>query len=410
MRASRVRGLIVNICVAAASLAVTYLFIEFVVFPRVLPHVPLGRQIDLHEGIRALAQSSKSGTLPRDYVAITGDSYAQGVGDWVRTADQGRNPPYNVTHILYERTGRDAITFGASGAGSLRGIVAEPVTQYEFMKATGRFRIDEPDVMVVYFYEGNDLDDNVRDVAARYHGPGCRPGEPFDERAFAAFIDRTIVDEDPLYRQAVTFRWYDNMFVANFIYRTALRTVKYAINGKEAYVPPLPEWHEGPTNRVVVGGEAVAIPEGLQGPALELTEDEIELGVDVFEQALIYLRGRFADSRIAVLYVPSPLSSYELASSEVTCQTYHGRGDRYPASLVRERSDEIASRVRDVAARAGCPFADARPTIRRAAAERFVHGPLDWRHLNRYGFETLADTVLGLVEECRPTASEEQTR
>ncbi len=410
MSTSKLKGLLANICVAVVSTAIVYVVIEFAILPPMLPHVPIGRQIDIHDGIRALTQSSKSGTLPQGYVALVGDSYAQGAGDWLLSNDQRRNQPYNVTHLIYEREGRDAITFGASGAGSLRGLVAEPVSQYEFMKATRRFRIDEPDVTVVYFYEGNDLDDNVRDVEARYDGPGCRPGEPFDAAAFDEFIEDTIVGKDPLYLQARAFRWYDNVFVADFIYRTIKRTVKYKLYGREKYEAAIPAWKEGPNNRAVVEGDVVTIPEHLQGPALELGSDEIELGVEVFERALLYLRDRFADSRLCVVYVPSPLSCYEPGSPTVSCQTYHGRDDVYPSSLVWQRSDEIEGMIEGAARRAGCPFADARPTLRREAELGFVHGPLDWRHLNKRGMETLANTVMALVDSCEAAKSQENIR
>lgn len=399
MRRRRSGELAANLCVALASMSLAYLAIELLVFPSVLPRVPLDRQIDIHEGIRALTQSSKSGTLPVDYVAIVGDSYAQGAGDWFLAVDKRKNPSYNVTHLIHEWTGRDAITFGASGAGSLRGIVAEPVSQLEFMRATGRFRVESPDVFVVYFYEGNDLDDNIEDVAARYGAAGGSQEPSLDAVSFASFIDDTVVRGDPLCLQASEFRWYDNMFVADFAYRTVRRMVRYAINGREAYEPPPPEWHWGSINRALVGGKEVGIPDALQGPAMELSEDEIDLGVDVFEQALLYLGRRFPDSDMCVMYVPSPLSSYELVSPTVSCQTYHGRGAVYPSSFVRERSDEIAARIREVAARAGVPFADAREAVLQVSSEQFVHGPLDWRHMNRKGMETLAGTVLVLTEE-----------
>ncbi len=398
MSASWHRSHLVNVCVAVASTAVAYLVMEFAVLPAVLPHVPLDRQIDIHAGIRALTQSSKSGTLPHDYVALVGDSYAQGSGDWFRSVDHGRNPPYNVTHLIYEREGRDSITFGASGAGSLRGLVTEPLSQYEFMKATGRFRIGQPDVTVVYFYEGNDLDNNVLDLETRYDGPWRSPGRAPDPVAFGAFMRDKVLGEDSLFGQAEAFRWYDNAFVADFIYRTIKRSARYWLRGREAYEFPLPVLRDGPNNRAVVGGAVVAIPEELQGPALELNGDEIGLGVDVFERALVFLRDWFADSRVCVVYIPSPLSCYEPGSPTVSCQSYHDRESVHPSSLVWERSDEIAGMVREVAERAGCPFADARPALRREAAREFIHGPLDWRHFNRNGLETLATTVIALVD------------
>ena len=56
--------------------AATLLALEFAVFPLVLPRLPLNVQPFLPEEVAVLAQSSKAGTIPQDYVALTGDSYA----------------------------------------------------------------------------------------------------------------------------------------------------------------------------------------------------------------------------------------------------------------------------------------------------------------------------------------------
>ena len=169
---------------------------------------------------------------------------------------------------------------------------------------------------------------------------------------------------------------------------------RVALRGEEAYAPPPPEWHAGPVNSALVGGKVVDIPDVLQGPALELTDGEIELASQVFGYSLEFLRERFPDSDVGVVYLPSPLSSYRLASDTVSTQTYHGRDEVYPASLVAERSDAIARRIRELTESQGCAFVDAREHLRRESAETLIHGPKDWKHYNRTGLEALTDAVL----------------
>jgi len=398
MRKNRARALAINLLLALLSTSIVYLAIEMLVFPRILPLIPLNRHGDLHEGIRMLAQSSKESTVPRDYIAIVGDSYAQGKGEWLLEVDHRRNPAYNITHLLSERLGRDVVTFGASGAGSLRGLVAEPSSQYEFINASFHFSLDVPDIFIVLFYEGNDLNDNLHDLELRYDGDH-EPGVPLDPNAFGRFVEDTVALADPLYVKARGFRWHDNLFLADFAYRTTRRVAKVAIRGEEAYAPAPLEWHPGPVNTAVVGGEIVDIPDVLQGPALELTDDEVDLAVEVFGYALRHLREYFPDSAVGVVYLPSPLSSYELASESVSCQTYHGREGFYPTELVIERSDGIAGRIEEATERQGCAFVDARPHMRRASATQLVHGPRDWKHYNRAGLDALAEAITELLRE-----------
>lgn len=255
-----------------------------------------------------------------------------------------------------------------------------------------------PDIFIVFFYEGNDLNDNLHDLELRYDGDH-EPGVPLDPNAFGRFVKDTIVVADPLYVEARGFRWHDNLFLAEFAYRTARRVAKVAIHGEEAYAPPPPEWHPGPVNTAVVGGEIVDIPDVFQGPALELTDDEIDLAVEVFGHALRHLREYFPDSAVGVVYLPSPLSSYELASRSVSCQTYHGREGLYPTELAVERSDSIAGRIEEATEQQGCAFVDARQHMRRASATQLVHGPRDWKHYNRAGLDALADAITELLRE-----------
>jgi hypothetical protein len=379
--------------------AIAYLVLEFAVFGRVLPHLPLKYHGDLHEGIRVLAQSSKRSTIPHDYIALVGDSYAQGGGDWLMSADASRNRPFHAAHVVHERTGRDVVSFGASGAGSIRSLISEPVSQCAFISASRRFHLEPPACFVVYFYEGNDLNDNLIDLETRYV-PRYGPIQALDAGTFGRFVDDVVLGEDPLLAEAGDLRWTDELFLFDLLRSTARGIARRVVRGDEAEEERPPEWHEGTTNWASVGGRRVNIPDGLQGPALELTEDETALTVQVFERALIRLHSAFPESEIRVLYVPSPLASYEVVSPMVSCQTYHGRAAVYPSGLVETRNRSLAGAIRGIAGRSGFPFVDATGFMREQSAKRLVHGPLDWKHFNRVGYETLSEAILCLLQQC----------
>jgi len=95
---------------------------------------------------------------------------------------------------------------------------------------------------------------------------------------------------------------------------------------------------------------------------------------------------------LVLVYLPSVLSVYALAS-DASAQTVDRRPAVHPAAAVTQRSDVIAGRVARIAQARGVGFVDTRPRLRAAAAEAPVHGPRDWRHFNRRGYEALADAV-----------------
>ena len=149
-----------------------------------------------------------------------------------------------------------------------------------------------------------------------------------------------------------------------------------------------------PTNRALIAGREAALPESLQSPALELTAPEMRRAAYVFEQSLRFLADYFPQTRVYAVYVPSPLSCYELASPTVSIERYHGRAPVYDSKSVSRHSDHIAKLIGWACARAQVPFIDARPAMRAEARRRLIHGPRDWFHPNAIGYAALGKAIL----------------
>jgi hypothetical protein len=60
-----------------------YVTLEYALFRVALPYLPVDVRMHLPDIVDVLAQNSKAGYLPHDYVALLGDSYAEGLGDWL---------------------------------------------------------------------------------------------------------------------------------------------------------------------------------------------------------------------------------------------------------------------------------------------------------------------------------------
>ena len=132
-----------------------------------------------------------------------------------------------------------------------------------------------------------------------------------------------------------------------------------------------------------------------------MTEEEIELGVYVFEQSLRFLIERFPHSKIGVIYIPSPMASYRLLSPEVR----HISGMRgaklkiYPVKIVAQRSQLIFQFTKEISQKYGVRFLDLRPLIREATEREVIHGPIDWFHFNKKGYEVLAQGAIQLIAQ-----------
>jgi hypothetical protein len=221
-----------------------------------------------------------------------------------------------------------------------------------------------------------------------------------DAAEFKKFIENNVMEADPTYRRAMDAGWGTNLFATRFLFDLVKWTIQTRVlHAQVDPVEPDPPTTRTRINLVVTGGREVDIPDGLQSPALELSEDEIRIAMFTFQSALKYLKEALPETRILVVYLPSPLASYEISSATVSVQTYEGRSPLYPSSKVGQRSDEICGRAADAAAELGVQFLDSRPFVRQTASRVFVHGPQDWKHFNRNGYEALARAVLAGLSE-----------
>src|SRR3954451_20719015 len=79
-----------NALLLIVSVGVTYLVTSFVIFRFLLPHLSLNLHPHFPDIAELFSQTSKAGTEPRDYIALLGDSYAEGQGDGLLAAGGDR--------------------------------------------------------------------------------------------------------------------------------------------------------------------------------------------------------------------------------------------------------------------------------------------------------------------------------
>lgn len=380
-----------------ASTGLAYLAAEAAFSGIGLRYVPLRLQGELPEEIRVFAQSSKAGVVPRNPVLLLGDSYAQGYGDWLLEANPNGNGAFHSGHVIQALTGRDVVTLGVSGAGSPEGMAAFPGVAYKHAAQAWYLRLPKPEIAVVYFYEGNDLNNNLSFLEHRLASPDAAGLVEQIDRAIAAYPSALFVEPGRM----------SHFPLLRFLLRLAQQ-----IYAETSGTAPAPE-PEDPTitaqadspNAVEIAGKAVELPGHLQSPALELTRGELERGTLVYDRSLAFLQKLLPGTKVLVVYVPSPLSSYRLKAAEVSTQQYvAGAATHYPSVRVFEYSNAICGLIRSATIGHGAGFLDLRPAIRAASAGGFVHGPRDFKHFNRRGMEVLGQAVAARID--RPMLDE----
>lgn len=376
----RLRSFLLNSALIVVSLVGAYLVLEFAFFRLYLPTMPLGLRPQLPAAADILTQNSKAAFVPRDYVALLGDSYAEGVGDWLWQTEGNRAKPFHSANVIHDLTGRDVVSFGKGGAGSAEGIVERPAKAFLSSDCYLFPTIEPPRQIFIYYYEGNDVEDNLHfedKVRDRYG------------RVDAETIDRYLTEE-----YAARHPLDCHLELADMASRMVKFLYEYYVSGVEPFTCSA---ITGPAdfNRLVVGGRTVTAPV-LQGPALVLSDDYIRPAMLVLDRSLNWLRQRFAGVPITVVYVPAPLSLYHFAGQDVSYCIVPVR--RAAATKVARNSDFISGLVQKTAAGQNLDFIDARPPLRALAANTVIHGPKDWDHLNEAGYRALGAFVAAHVK------------
>lgn len=380
-----------NAALLLASIAVFYLVGEFLFFRFALPHLSMNLRPHLPDRADFFLQNSKAGYVPRDYIALVGDSYAQGMGDWLLSVGGKNDKPYHSGNVIHDLVGRDVATFGRAAAGSAEALVLRTTRILGDSDCYLFPPIEQPRRFFIYFYEGNDIDENNR-LYQRMAKAGYS-GRPDD-------VDGFIARE---YGAASPWRCHGNF--GDMIFRMA----RFVVRERFA-APPVIDQPAG-INTVTIAGKPVPTPE-LEVPSVNLDARQTADGMAVYERSLAWFRTRFPDTPTTVVYIPSAGATYRHANAQVIAKNVYqpeesrrtGKhvmidGSAFDVAQVYARSQALCEMVRAATLKEGVSFIDARPAFRAAAAQAPLHGPRDWHHPNEAGYRVLGALVAAHVDD-----------
>ena len=91
-----------------------------------------------------------------------------------------------------------------------------------------------------------------------------------------------------------------------------------------------------------------------------------------------------------IVFIPSPLSSYEMVSPNVAYRGYMSFPGFLDTAIVESRHRETCKAIQTVASNHNVPFVNTTKSLREAASKELIHGPLDWDHFNKRGYQILS--------------------
>ena len=394
------------------ALGVTVLLFSYVAaewaFPRVFTQIfPMGMatKFDEFDGVWPLLQSSKRGFYPQDYIAVAGDSYAMGMGDAMYEGwPNPRQPRFSSAPTLQDLTGRDVITFGQPGSGSIRGAISNPIGALHYLRKVVDKDFPAPRWVLLYFYEGNDLTENWMYYEKTFL-PDHSAADYDNPLVFDQYIRDVALGRQHLYLAGEAATWKHHLFLYRFAYRVFSENFlgkkfykkKYPNEFGLIYVPQsrwVPRVVPEPINHAMIKGENIPLPDNLQGPSMDLSQEQLQQAVGTFDKALAWSRAHFPDAQYAVVYIPSVLSVYQMAGDTVSAQNFFSDSEtHFRVAAVQQRHAWIVEQIAQASQRQGVPFIDTTLDLRKAAQTQTLHGPRDWNHFSRRGYELLGESV-----------------
>lgn len=348
--------------------------------------------------IRRLGQYSKEKVMPSNYVAILGDSNVYGFGPWLYDNSWSMEQPSFATHhLLHENLGVDIMAFGYPGYGTL-GSCLSMVSEREMFDSSWIWsNLEYPSHILVVFYEGNDLINNLHEIGQR----GFNIYPPLDEHS-KKVINQIIVKESEKLRNSWSVvdhsaSW--NLFsglIGNYLSKhkqTEEQNTTISLKTPDENASLL----SAKENIALISGNPVSLS-FCEGPALHLTADEINLSMGIARQSLAYLRKYFSKSKIDLLYLPSSLSIYNFVDCALRPAPLNIKGETRdnvfdPADAL-EMNEWLRSEFFSLSNSLGFGFIDTTPFLKEKARLHLLHGPKDPIHFNRKGYEVFSEAII----------------
>ena len=127
-------------------------------------------------------------------------------------------------------------------------------------------------------------------------------------------------------------------------------------------------------------------------------------GIYVFERALAALVEFFPQTEIKVVFIPSPLSSYQVTSPKVSYRGMVGNKGLIETAIIKKRHVKICEAIKTISLAHGASFLNTTKSLRRGASQEFIPGPVDWDHFNKAGYEALSTDIAEVFLRPKGTA------
>jgi len=314
-------------------------------------------------------------------ILFVGDSYTQGAGDSFLNGDYD----YSVAHRVASDN-INVVNTGVGGAGNVSSVIN--AIEMRNVSSSSLFLKEFPNFnkVVFFFYEGNDLNNNISSLK-NYNG-------------FNNIAKRLNQAEYmPLYKEFFHgylygldfFRLNIKRYIKELVGKEVYNSIKSLFGVKNIYTHAI----NNKPNLVEYKNKSFLVTE-LQGPAMELTSKQLNESILIFQKSLERLKESFPNSEIEVVYIPSVATIVgKYINNKIKTQKYQELGsDLFTYDEIQKKSDRIKEKIKNTSLMLNSGFVDTTQLLIQNMNKSFLYGPMDMKHLNRYGYDSIYESLI----------------
>ncbi len=286
------------------------------------------------------------------YDVILGDSHIFGSGDSYLNDEYN----YTIAHHLYNNLGKEVniLNIGVPGAGS--------ATIFENFEKSQRKIENNPNKIIFFFYEGNDLENNIN----------------FLKSSKKNKFEKNIIYYFPLLKIFANI-----LFVLFPDYLTENTKIDYSLDNTLK-------------NKYLINEKYITTSNKLQSPPIDFNHDQLDKSMNVLFESIIKLKS-YSDN-ISLIYLPAQTTILNL-KDPIYIEKDFGKNNstKYFKTELDSLSNNIKENIIDFSKKNKIQFIDMTDLLRKHSNKKNIYGTLDNKHLNKYSHKLIAEVLMAKI-------------
>ena len=307
---------------------------------------------------------------------------------------------YSVGHFLFKKNNENYLNYARSGYGSISAvsnyIKLTRLEEYIYFKK----KINKPSVILFFFYEGNDLDENLREFELTGKNfLNVKEYVKFKINKNISISKKDIVEANfPLL----------NFFSSSKEHLFNLSREENILSGIKDRIKKIFGKKVILANKELIGTkkksywknktkkENVKDIRPIETASGDLNFKQINKSLEIFFESILYLKTWEKKDNIKIIFLPSPATSYDWVDP-INYYPRYSKGNLdfkiISKSENTKNSHYIRKKIDFFSKENNIQFIDLTKKIQEETNTNILHGPIDWVHFNLSGYEFIAKNI-----------------